>query len=409
MVKTKILLWLFLLPTSWVLPQAGFFIPNGSKSVEIPFEYINNFIILNLSINNTLPLKFIFDTGAEHTILTKREISDVLRIRYEREFKITGSDLNTELVAYLARKIRLDIGDKASAPSEDILVLQEDYFRFDEFAGISVHGILSGNVFSKFIIKINYQRQIITLYDRKSYKMRENGFESLPVEIFRNKIYLKTRLEILHDSIASVKLLLDTGAGLPMLLFSNTNALLHPPPEAISSKIAMGLGGFLEGYVGRIRKIDLGTKNQHNIVTYFQRQDTSKNLEYLNHRNGLIGNVLLSRFLVIIDYQDSKIWLKPSSNFKDVFLFDRSGMNVIISGPALNIFTVQYVGGRTPAWDADIRPGDQVLRIGMIPTAFLSLAEVQKRLQRRPGKTVQLLIKRDGKRIRKKIVLRELI
>jgi hypothetical protein len=409
MMKTKILLWFFLLPAHAALPQSGFFLPPGRESVEIPFEYINNFIILNLTINNTLPLKFIYDTGAEHTILTKREISDVLHVKYEREFRIAGSDLKTELVAYLVRKVRLDIGDRASAPGEDILVLQEDYFRFEEFAGITVHGILAGNVFSKFMIKINYQRQVITLYDRSHFKMRENGYESLPVEIYRNKIYLKTRLELMRDSVAAVKLLVDTGAGLPMLLFSSDQSMIRPPAGAISSKIAMGLGGYLEGYVGRIPMLEFGSRNQHNIVTYFQRQDTSMNMDAINRRNGLLGNVLLSRFTMFIDYQNSKLWLKPSSNFKEAFLFDRSGLNLIVSGISLNVFTVQYVGDHSPASEADIRPGDEILRIGYLPTTFLSLGEIQKRLQKRPGKVVKLLIRRAGKRMLKKITLRDLI
>jgi hypothetical protein len=213
----------------------------------------------------------------------------------------------------------------------------------------------------------------------------------------------------MRDSVAAVKLLVDTGAGLPMLLFSSDQSMIRPPAGAISSKIAMGLGGYLEGYVGRIPMLEFGSRNQHNIVTYFQRQDTSMNMDAINRRNGLLGNVLLSRFTMFIDYQNSKLWLKPSSNFKEAFLFDRSGLNLIVSGISLNVFTVQYVGDHSPASEADIRPGDEILRIGYLPTTFLSLGEIQKRLQKRPGKVVKLLIRRAGKRMLKKITLRDLI
>ena len=132
--KTIYFLWLYLWVVTPISGQSGFFMPPGQKQMDIPFEFTNNFIILTVTINGTFPLKFIFDTGAEHTILSKREISDLLNVQYEREFRVKGSDLKTDLIAYLARKIRFDIPDKVVAPREDILVLQEDYFRFEEYA-----------------------------------------------------------------------------------------------------------------------------------------------------------------------------------------------------------------------------------------------------------------------------------
>lgn len=384
--------------------------PEGQRQVDIPFEYKNGFIIINVVFNGLFPLNFIFDTGAEHTILSKREVSDIMRVTYEREFRVTGSDLKTQLTAYLARQIRFDIPDKVVAPREDILVLAEDYFRFEEYAGVNVHGILSGNVFSKYIMRINYDRKIITLYDRKTFKLREEGFEQIPVELFRNKIYLNTHLHVLPDSTTPVKLLLDTGAGLPLLLFSNTHPLLPPPPNSISTNIGVGLGGYLEGYIGRIQRLNLAGFLQENIITYFQTIDTSVlRMEYLNGRNGLLGNVILSRFILIIDYHGEKIWLKPARYFKDEFVFDRSGLNIIASGANFNTYNVQSVLPNTPAAEADIRRGDVIVRVGWVPTIFLSLADVQGALQKKAGKKVTIVVKRDGKRLKKKIVLRDLI
>lgn len=383
--------------------------PEGKAQVDIPFEYTNNFIILTLTFNKLLPLKFIFDTGAEHTILSKREISDMLNVTYEREFRVMGSDLKTELIAYLARRVRFDIPDKVAAPAMDILVLQEDYFRFEEYAGVNIHGILSANAFSKYIIKINYDRKVITLYDREYYKIREAGYQPVPVEIFRNKIYLNTSLNILPDSVARVKLLLDTGAGLPLLLFSDTHPLLHPSANSIPSNIGMGLGGYLEGFAGRIGQIELGAFSQKNVVTYFQTVDSVYNSEYLNKRNGLVGNTLLSRFFVVLDYHGTTMWLKPARNFKSEYVYDRSGLNLVASGSNFNRFSVQSVLPNSPASEADFRKGDVIVRVGVLPAALSSLADIQHIFQKKVGKKIKVAIRRDGKLIKKKIVLRDLI
>ena len=81
-------------------------------------------------MNGQLPLSFILDTGAGHTILTKKEVAQLLRLPFERSFQVMGSDLTRPLQAHLARGIRLDFPGLASAPQEDVLVLEEDFFQF---------------------------------------------------------------------------------------------------------------------------------------------------------------------------------------------------------------------------------------------------------------------------------------
>jgi hypothetical protein len=405
-----LLLFLILTGTSTSSAQAGFSMPEGVKQMDIPFDYVNNFIIITVLMNRAIPLKMIFDTGAEHTILSKREVSDVLQVRYEREFHLMGSDLKTELVAYLARQIRLETpGLPFVAPKEDILVLQEDYFRFEEYAGVNVHGILSAGSFARYIFKINYQRKVITLYERIGFQLPEKGFQLAPVEVFRNKLYLQTNINFRPDSTLSVKLLLDTGAALPLLFFSNTHPLIHPPANAIPSNIGMGLGGYLEGFVGRTEALRIADYEQKGIVTYFQELDTAQDLSYLNKRDGLVGNILLNSFQVIIDYYGASIWLKPSTKYKKTYLFDRSGLIIIAGGISLNRFTVQGVIPNTPAAEAGILPGDRIQRLGVLPTGLMGLTDLQRCFQKKVGKKIKLVLKRDGKRLKKTIRLRELI
>lgn len=389
--------------------QSGFFIPRYQRQVDVPFEYVNNFVILTLRFNNALPLKFILDTGAEHTIISKREITDLMQVQYEREYRMKGADLKTELIAYLVRRVRFEMPDKLSAPALDILVLQEDYFRFEEYAGVDVHGILSASVFAKYLIKINYQRRVMTLYERDSYQPQEAGFSKLPIELLRNKIYLNTRLQIRQDSAVQVKLLMDTGAGLSLLLFSDTDSLLRPPSNALPTNIGMGLGGYLEGFTGRMQALDLGEFSQKGIITYFQTLDTVQDMEHLNHRNGLIGNVLLDRFQIIFDYQGEAVWLKPAKNYSEEFVYDRSGLNVIASGVNLNTFSIQSVLPNSPAAEADLRKGDVLLKVGRTPSVLMSLADIQRNFQKAPGKKLKIVVRRDGVRLKKEIVLRDLI
>ncbi len=384
-------------------------LPEKTTEVNIPFEYVNNFIVLTLTFNGVFPLKFIYDTGAEFTILTKRQVADVLKVPLEREFRIIGSDMKTELVAYLARRIRFETPEKTMMTIQDILILQEDYFRFEEYAGVQIHGILAGNVFANYFIKINYQKKIITLYDRLNFKLPESGYDTISLETSRTKLYLNTIIELAGDSIVPVKLLLDTGAGLPLLIFSNSHPMLHTPKNAVPGNIGMGMGGYLEGFHGRVNKLKLGKLEQNAVLTEFQQLDSTLNLEHLNGRNGLIGNVILSRFHVILDYYSEKIYLKPNGRYRKKFAFDRSGLSLIVSGAQLSQFTVNYVLPNSPASEADIRKGDRIVKVGFFPAAVYSLEDLIHIFEKKPGKKIRIKIKRDGKRLKKQVVLRDLI
>jgi PDZ domain len=401
---------LFLLVRSEGLEaQNGFYLTGNKKQVDIPFEYTNDFIILTVEVNQSLPLKFIFDSGAEHSILCKRDLADLLHLDFEREFRVMGSDLKTELVAYLARRVHFEINEKAVSVKEDILVLEEDYFRFEEFAGVNVHGILAANIFSKFIFKINYQTKILTLYEREHFKGVDDSFSALPLEVFRNKLYLNTKLQVLRDSVVDVKLLIDTGAGLPLLIFTNTHPQLHPPENALAGHIGMGLGGFLEGFNGRIHKLKIGDFEQKQIVAQFQLLDSMINVEHINQRNGLIGNALLNRFVVYFDYEKEKIWLKPNKYYKKEYDFDRSGLTLIVAGKTLATFLVQFVLPNSPAAALGIQKGDTIVSVGHLPSHLMSLEDVLRKLKRKPGKKIRVVIKRDGKRMVKNIILRDLL
>ena len=71
--------------------EFGFTMPEGSKKVEIEFEEYNNLIVIPITINRFLTLKFILDTGVETAILTEKLFADILDAEYIRELKIAGT------------------------------------------------------------------------------------------------------------------------------------------------------------------------------------------------------------------------------------------------------------------------------------------------------------------------------
>ena len=110
--------------------------------------------------------------------------------------------------------------------------------------------------------------------------------------------------------------------------------------------------------MGKINSLAFGPFIFNNLLVSYQDLDSDIAKNNQNTRNGIIGNQLLFRFRIIIDYPGEKIWLKPKKKFDKPFKFDRSGMSVFAIGPRLNRFMVKSIIPGSPAEEAGIKSGD---------------------------------------------------
>ena len=378
------------------------------KSVEIPFEYHNDFIVVKVLFNKRFPLNFVFDTGAEHTILLKKEIAEVMEIPFERRIQIVGSDMQEVLYAYLARRIHFKINE-ISIPNKSILVLEKDYFDFEERVGVNVEGIIGADVFKSYRLSINYDTKTIKLSPSSTKSPR--NYEAIPIEIHKNKPYLNSIIELSDTTSVPVKLLIDTGAGLALLLHTDTHSDLELPAQVIPGEVGVGLGGTIDGFLGRVKKLPLKDSKLRllDVVTNFQELNSGLETSLLNARNGIIGNKILRRFQVIIDYPQEKLYLKANKRYKQKFEFDRSGLVLIAGGAKLNEYYVSKVIPNSPAAEAGIIRGDRIIGLNGTTAAFSTLGSVLKRLKRKPGKKIRLVILRRGTKMKRHLILRDLI
>lgn len=394
--------------TAQRIPNTDLEVRKGTTKFEIPFQLVNDFILVDILFNDVFPLKFIFDTGAEHTILTRREITDILQVNYRRTFTLLGADLQTELYAFLAQGVKMELNN-LRAINRSILVLAEDYFKFDEISGIKVHGILGVDFFRRFIVEIDYRRQRIILHDPARYS-KPKRFDTIPIELHRGKTYAYFPLTLQNDTTLQAKFLLDTGASLALLLYTYTHPALTAPDNVIRSNIGIGLGGYLEGYLGRVGELKMADTPLGGVVTNFQDiSQTEIDSSYLNRRNGLIGNKILKRFDLTINYIDEEIYLRPNKLSKKGFEYDKSGLYIAAFGPHLNEFTIVDVIENSPASKVGLKREDHILSINRWPSVFLSLDQLNNRLKKRNGKKIRLRVERNGEILVFTFKLRDLI
>jgi hypothetical protein len=373
----------------------GFAIADGKKRIDIPIQIQNNLVVVPVILNDVLPLKFIVDTGVRTAILTQKAFSDILQLPYSRKYSISGPGGEKLIDAYVTNNVSLSLPG-VTGKGHALLVLEEDYLELRNYLGTDVHGILGYELFSRFIVKIDYDKKIMTLILPDKFHPRKK-FQELPMLVEDTKPFILTSLNISPTNAMTAKLLMDTGASHGLMLEPSSDERIKVPLTTVSTVIGRGLGGVITGKTGRIESLKLGEYTLDNILANFpdpnSYMDTLKST--LTFRHGTVGGEILSRFTVIFNFPQGKMYLKKNSAFNKKFYFNLSGIDLKAKGSKLNVFEVSEVRNQSPADKVGIQQGDIVISVNGLLTKDLHLNEVNSLLNTKPGKKIVLGIERN--------------
>jgi len=378
-----------------------------SKPLRIPFRYTNGFLIVDIVLNQKLPLSFIFDTGSKHTILTEADYIPFLGQLPEEEIQIIGSDLTTPMTGRLMRRTSINIGE-VTLENQSLILLDGNSLNLDVLTGEPIHGILGVGAFGAYGVKINYKLERIELLEHEAIRPSKKSTIH-PIRIEQSKAYFDVEANILPGVAQKLSLLLDTGASLSMLVHTSRADTTLFPKKLVSGTFGYGLGGYLVGYVGRSDLVKLGPTELPDVVTHFQTTRDSNFFEDIPTREGIIGNGILDHFTILIDFTRSELHLQQVKKPKKKLAYDRSGMHLVRDGEKLNKIRVQHVSAGSPAYHAQVREGDEIIKIGGFPVGIRSLGGIENLLRGKVGKLVKLTIRRNDLVIQKSIRLKELI
>jgi hypothetical protein len=277
----------------------------GQTKVEIPFYTFNNQVIIPVVVNDKVPLNFILDSGSPQAIFFDRKLAVELGIGFGRKIRFSGVGNSNNVTAFRARGVKLGLPG-IEGNMMGMAILNSDYLDLGRF---DIHGVIGYQLFVRFAVKIDYQRQILTLMEPPEHSPA--GYEAMEVAIENSKPYVNTAIRLPNRKEVPTRLLVDTGGSFGLSLINGLNPDIQPPKKAQRTRVGSGLSGTIQGYYGTALLILNHRLTTESETIFIDHKDFSKNGPVTGIQ-GAIGNRLLKNFTVIFDYSKAKIFFQPN-------------------------------------------------------------------------------------------------
>lgn len=425
--------------------QSHFTLPDAVSRDKIPFELVNNLVIIPVEINGT-ELSFLLDTGVNSTLLFSVEELDSLQLNNAQPVKLRGLGQGGSIDAIVSNNNTIKIG-KAIDKQHRIYMVLDKKINFSTRMGIPIHGIVGFDLFKDFVVKTDYSSKRLTIYKPDKYRKRKcKNCSDFRLVFHNKKPFITVHIESETRETESL-VLIDTGSSDGLWLFDETDFILNNPKNYFDDFLGLGLSGNIFGKRSKIRGLRLNSLRLEGVTTSFPDSNTVRNIRSLPQRKGSLGSEVLRRFTVIMDYRNQTMTLKKNSHFDDPFYYNMAGLTLehdglipvrevdyfkidpvtmtkekreasaifdVYKSPTLQFFlapkfVVAEVREGSPAAIAGIMKGDEVLSINGKASYKYKLYELISLFSSKAGRTIHMEISRNGINQKKKFVLREVL
>ena len=425
--------------------QGKYVVMNKKGVDKINFKLLNNVIIIPVEVNG-VKLSFLLDSGVSKPIVFNfLKASDSLEILNAETIYLKGLGNKGKVAALKSSGNTFRIGD-AINNSQDFYVVFDSSINFAPKLGVPIHGIIGYDLFKDLVVDINYTKKQIKLSNPEKYVYKTcKKCESFGLEFYNNKPYFNASVAI-NDKNIPVKLLIDSGSSDALWLFENDSLEITVKNNYFDDFLGYGLSGSVHGKRSKIDAFKLKSFTLNRPLVAYPDSLYTSLLRQIKGRRGSVGGEILKRFNVTMDYRNARMVLKKNSNFKKIFSYNKSGIEVVNEGIRLvteydqnttldsdqnvrnnntvNIqavfantrkftikkaYTISLVRANSPAARVGLLKGDVIIRINGNDTIKYSLQELIYKFYGKEGEKINLVVDRFGRKIKVDFKLESLI
>ena len=339
-------------------------------------------------------LTFILDTGCGGISLDSTTV-DRFGFLIEKSNKTIKGIAGT-------RKIDFTYNHRLNLPKLSVDSLNfhiNDYDLLTSVYGVKIDGVIGYSFFKRYIVKIDYDQQLIEVYNKGTFKYQRGGYIIRPYlsPLPANELYLNDSHSILSSFI------FDTGAGLNMLLsddFVKDSSVFKKKRKFYNTQ-GEGIGGKKLMSLSIVKLIHLGPYRFRKVPVYIF-EDFYHVTSYPSYC-GVIGNDLLRRFNLTINYPEGVIHLKPNRHYLDSFNYSYTGLGIY---EVNNDIRVMDIVPNSPGDKAGFKTGDIILSVDKL--VLKDIQAIKTALQN-AGNTVTITIMRDKQLLQLELKIKNIL
>ncbi len=359
------------------------FIPPPAKLItSFKFKLLTGGIItLKGKLNNfTDTLNFILDTGSGGISL---DSTTTQRLSLPTQL----SDRTIRGIAGI-RQVRFAYNNTLHLPGLTVDSMNfhiNDYEVLTSSYGEKIDGIIGYAFLSRFIVKVDYDSSKLYVYTKGTIKYPRGGHLLKPL-LVNLPIFSATVRD--EDEVTN-RFYFDTGAGMCLLMssdFVSDSSFIKSKRKWYATQ-AEGLGGKAPMKTGVVKSVKIGPFKFKNVPAFIFTDEY--NVTSYPYLGGLIGNDLLRRFNLIINYDKRDIYLMPNSHYYEPFDYSYTGLGMYMIDGEIRIIDVMP---GSPAEEAGFKAGDVVMAV---ENNFSSNIQAYKTLLQTPGGRLKILVMRD--------------
>lgn len=284
---TFILLHVFEFAVSASRPTAGFFLPDSISEMTIKYRKMRNLMILPVTLNDSVTVNLILDTGCRNLVLFGRRFRKLFNISPGKPVVFSGLGNGRSVSGELSIGNKVSINAVLGEQIPVVIVGNNNIFgRYH-----NVDGVIGYDIFVKFEIEINPADQTITF--RSALKsVAPHGYTQVPLRIVDARPILQSEVHLDKKISRRLDLMIDTGSSLALLLkTTNIEDFDHHRNTAV---LGFGFNGPVSGYQTTSQKIRIRELEMSNVSTGIVSSSW--------HNNASIGMEILKDYVVILNY-----------------------------------------------------------------------------------------------------------
>lgn len=266
-------------------------VPNDTLALHLNEQ---NTVFVQAVFNEKDTLNLNFDTGTSELVLTR----EVLNSKLHSETKLYRTPYSLKIGNYTYQTNVYDA----------------------ELAGHGTEGRFGWDLFKNRIVELDYDAHLMVVgSELPAYVVNNDAYTPLDITYFDNVFSVEATL--IQNGIESRQpFLFDTGYQRTAMLDTDVMKADNFPFESMKvvKKVLMkgGQGNEIPVITSDLEQLNIGTYALQNVPV--QQLTSHKPMKGTNMH--ILGNEVLKRFHIFLDFQNNKVYLKPNSLYRVAYI-----------------------------------------------------------------------------------------